>query len=116
MNKVLKFKSVITIFIAFLLMFIQLFDYISISDNTIEYVNVYKISIKSEKWIYRSISNFKIWKLIQIVFFITYIVLNVIYILQLKRKIQKVLIFIECILFIFFIYSFVLWVISGYDH
>ncbi len=98
MKNAFNFKVILFSIIAILYALACWNDYLMITENTEEYINVYQIG-SSDKWELKSIDNFQLWMQLQIGVVILYVVLNVTTLIT-KNKIMRFLVTIADILLI----------------
>jgi uncharacterized membrane protein len=116
MKPILKIKTILGIIVAVIICILTIFDISQISTNTFNYIRVYSISPNSSHWMFRSVSNYTNWRVIQLVMCCIYICLSGLFLRSKSKILSKILLSIEIIVITLFIRSLYLWVASGYDH
>jgi hypothetical protein len=67
-------------------------------------------------WQFKSMSNFRAWQSILIVFWVGYTILNIFFLFKRRKLLFRMIVIIDIVLLIWFIRYQILQVQSGYDH
>jgi len=112
MKKILRFKTLVGIIVAFLIGLFNLLDISTVKDNPL----IYDISANSYHWMFKSLSNYTTWRIIQAFICFIYIGVSVIYLMKTSKNLKIILIIFETLIIIWGIRYFCLWYVSGFDH
>lgn len=116
MKSFFKIKSILGLFLALFYGSACLFDYMSIKEDSAEYIKVYNISIDSPYWKFRSVENFQLSCIIEMSICGIYIVLAVLYLTNKNNFLKFFLLSVEILVIIKIAISFYMWYASGFDH
>jgi hypothetical protein len=111
-------KSCIGIAIALLILIVNISEISDFQSDRETYTKVYHIGSDGVKWKYQSDRNFIINDIIHIILCSIYIVGNILFLTKSKHNnvVKYLIIFVELIIIVFFIYLIFSWIVSGFDH
>lgn len=116
MKLFIKIKSLLAITIGLVMTLVFFSEIRAITENPIDYINVYQISKNSPEWKFQSIKNFQKWNIIAGIIALLYVSLNGLSLFTKQVKIKYAILIIDGLLIITAIVNFCIWSTSGFDH
>jgi hypothetical protein len=116
MNKIIKIKTIVGIIVALIIGLLTLLDIFAINGNSIDYTNIYHIAENAPHWMFKSVSNYTLWSILQVIICLVYVGLSILTLLRKPKGLVKILLVFEILVIIWFIRYFYLWYTSGFDH
>lgn len=117
MKKLIKIKTIIGMIVALIIGLLILIDIFAILDNSTDYIKVYQISDSSPHFMYKSVSNYVMWSIEQVIICLTYIALSLVVLVKKQTStLMKSLVVFEVVMLIWFIRYYYLFYASGFDH
>ncbi len=116
MELFIKIKSLLAIGIGLVIALVFFSEISAITQNPIDYTNIYHISKSSIEWKYQSIENFQKWNLIAGIITLLYVVLSALSLFMKQTRIKYAILFVDGLLVVISIVNFYIWSTSGFDH
>lgn len=116
MMNLIKIINLLAITVGLIMALVFFSEFRSITENPIDYTNVYHISPNSPEWQFQSIDNFQNWNIVAGIVALLYVSLNGFCLFTKQIKFRYAIMILNVILIITAIVNFYIWSASGFDH
>ena len=116
MKLFIKIKSLLAIVIGLVIALIFFSEISAVTENPIDYINVYHISKNSTEWKFQTIENFQKWNIVAGIIALLYVSLNGLSLFTKQVRIKYAILILDGLLIITGIVNFCIWSASGFDH